>query len=231
MRAHSLPELMFGIQLLLVIVVCLFIMFRFGSRSFQLAVTRQGIEGEARRVAALIENDLLNSHYQSINIIRRTFNVDIDNDGEKELAVARYGVCMVGLRGWDEPGNFDFVTGMPIWNEHIVYYATDEEEGRLIRQIIRPPGGAKVSQYRLLTFSSANNMNLNPATNRNQQSYITLSTHVLDFNAATENSNQAVRVALKLRGKNVRRATSDKRVDETFQMERRITPENTFPRL
>jgi hypothetical protein len=216
-RAFSLIETVLACALLAVSVAVLFSTFELGSRSFRFGTTRQGLQNSAKRVLASLDTDIRRSDFSRIATLARAMMGGSSRDG----------VCLPGLSNPSAAGAFDVVTGLPRWDRYVVYYSTSEPEGgRLLRQVLQPPGAPYASPLR--SFSEASNLNDVPANNapnvlRTQQ----LTDGVEQFSVRPDGRLQVLRVELLLRARGGRRPGSQKQTDESLQLVWELQPENT----
>ena len=214
---------MVGLTLFGLVVFGLFAAFSHSTRSFQHAVLRQGLQGESLRFSNILGRDNRLTNYHSTHVVPRLFT---KSGG---LVVSRDGFAVAALSDWDDNSKFDTVTGLPIWDRHTVYYATDDaDSGRLIRQSIDPGGPTNGDPFFALDSNLQSQPNLNTGVLNTQQ----LSSNVESFSATADDGSEALVVSLVLRRKGgVKRTSAGRRTDETLESQITLTARNTFPRL
>lgn len=204
-----------------------FALFELGSRSFRLGSMRHGLQSDARRAAALLDQDLRRSDYGTVKVLDSGVNPSLQVLSTSGALVERDGVCLAGLSDWLSGASYDALSSRPLWDEYIVYYATTEAAGgRLIRQVLIPPTAPYSTPY--AGFTVAASLNLNPVLNaggvRNTQ---TLSQHVEELKIVPDAPTQSLQVSLKLRDTGGSKVGTTGRLDESLQLTFQIHPENT----
>lgn len=187
-RGFSLIELVASAAIFLLLSILIFAFFRFGTRSFQEANTRHGLQVDALRVMESIQAELKRSNIASVDHLH-------GSDDSREATVAdgtvdRDALCFVTLQNWQDktnPNNFDLESQAPLWNRYLIYYSTRDEIGRLLRLKIDPnppPQGAKLlprDDFEGLVFD-------NPTLNQfdgKTAPYVELAKNVLEFKVLT----------------------------------------------
>ena len=208
----------------------IFAIFEMGQSTFRFASLRQGLQSEARIAFYQMHNDLRHSSFVTATALPRTVNVVLPRQESKGAqSLDRDGICLASVLNWESPTAVDSVTGFPNFDSYTVYYGTSEPEGRLIRQMVVPP---LVGPYPNAQFSLANSMHDNPLSNSSRVGVTrTLSRQLLSMRARRDNTTRMILVDLRFRGLGSVRPGGGARADETFEMNLRIYPENTYPRV
>lgn len=229
-RAFSLLELSVSMAILSLVLLGIFGIFEVGQSTFHYASLRQGLQSEARIAFYSMSNDLRHSSFVTATAQPRTVSVILPRQEKRgPQTLDRDGLCMAGVQDWGSPGAVDPLTGFPNFDCYVVYYATTEPEGRLIRQIVKP---ALLGPYPNAQFSVANSMRDTPLTNANRVGLTrTLSSRLLSLRARRDNATRLINVRLRFRGMGANRPGSPAKADETFEMSLKTFPENTYPRV
>lgn len=187
-----------------------------GVRMFHHASLRQGIEGDARRIAARLRQDLATTDFRTVSSVTRTVATD-----------RRDGLAMAALSDWNEPTKFDAI-GLPKWDRYKVYYATQESPGRLIRQEVNPSGmptDGWVAPYANLSL----NLQDNPQLNLSVLNSNSLSDIVVRFTAEPDFADNTVTVNCRLRKIGPQKAQTLQRADENLEFRLLLKARNTWP--
>lgn len=214
----SVLEAVVVLAILSVVMLVVFALFQFGSRGFQHAVLRQGLLGDAQASATRFKADASPSHFRSITVVPRTINLP------GGASLRRDAVAFVGLSDWHNPANF-FPSGLPRWDRYIVYYATRDEEGLLVRQEVDLgplPGPVPYDDLAI-------NISDLPNTNANVFRSGILSKHVLEFEVGKNQTRQVLDLKLLLRQKGGKRVNSNQTVDEVHETVLSVEAMNSYP--
>jgi type II secretory pathway pseudopilin PulG len=219
----SLIETIVAMSILAFVMGAVFLAFTQSSRTFRHALLRQGLQGDAVKMESLLGRDIRVTDYHSNITTSRSFTT---SDGR---VVRRDGLSVAALSDWDDPTKFDSVTGLPLWDQYIVYYATDgEDEGRLIRQVVDGGGPTNGFPY----FGLSGNMATDPLINSNALSTTLISSQVDHFEVASDDGTQGLDIILRLRRRGERRRSGgEEKVDETLETRYSPVARNTFPKL
>ncbi|HIB64582.1 MAG TPA: prepilin-type N-terminal cleavage/methylation domain-containing protein [Phycisphaerales bacterium] len=235
LHGFSLIELVFAMGIFSIISVLIFAFFRFGTRSFSRANEKHGLQTDALRVAESLQLEMKRTNRSSVRILP----VNDTSDGE---AVRRDVVSFISLKDWKAKGdddNFDRVTRAPLWNRYVIFYATGEDIGRLIR-LRADPNPAPNAPVRIPTDDLDKLHFDNPSLNRidgEVPEYIELSKSVFSFE--TDEVKLAGRttgeydILLKLKQKRSRDQieSAEAREYDHYELSLRIRPENSFPEV
>lgn len=200
-RGTTLLEALVACSVLSLMLIALFALFNVGTRMFQLSVTRQGLEGEARRVNAWLEKDLRKTVASSTLL--------------ETSRPKRHGLCCPTLARWDLAGSYSAQSGLPDWDRYLGYYATlQQPTGRLLRCLYHP-GPAKAHQP-WAAFDPLAHLREDPKLNSNQESYQTLADDVQELTFGTDGKMLLVKLILEKQGK-------------TTEMRLEVHPQNQEP--
>ena len=242
-RGFSLIELVIATSLFLVISILIFSFFRFGTRSFKQANDRHGLQVEGLRVLESIQGEMKRTNRTSIQQEARTINVDVEG---KSTPVSRDAFSFVTLQKWGDrtnSNNYDLASGAPLWNRYIVFYATQEEVGKIIRLKLDPSPPPQAPRALPLT-DLVKVLSDNPKLNKYDgitPPFVTLSTKVQSFTfeegkqlnsttGLTERTGDYT-VSLKLKEKHSKSATDGhlNREFDYYELRMTVRPENSFP--
>lgn len=143
-RGFSIIELVVAASIFVILSGLVFSFFRFGSRSFQQANAKHGLQTDALRTIESLQVELKRSNRSSVSLLNDTTRQTNTPDGIQQ----RHAICFLTLKNWNDktnPNNYDLETQAPIWNRYLVFYATTPEFGELIRLRLDPnpaPTGA-----------------------------------------------------------------------------------------
>ena len=211
------------LSILSLLLVLIFGTFGMATSIFQDTDVRQSAELQLRSIKLLMERDLELSDYWYQNSLHRDFGTDPDT-GE---TVWRDAVSMCSLSDWKAVGNFDTLTGRPIWDRHIVWYATQESEAKLVRQVVQP-GGPVTEPYLAL---SSNVNDSNPEANVDLLHSRVLSDGIKNFQVIPRPQNGTVRISLRLRKGGAHRPNSMEKTEENLELTITFLPRNTWPKI
>ena len=221
-RGFSMIELLIAGLIMGLILLVVFGAFIYGTRSFRQAVLRSGLQGDSQKTTVKLGRDVRLSDFHSGFHVTRTLAT---SDGR---LVNRDALAVAALSDWADGTKFDPVTALPMWDQHIVYYATnDGDKGRLIRQVIDPGGPTGGAKY----FALNANINNDPALNSSVFSSEILSQDVDSFRAEVVDANEAIEVTLILRREQSQRAGNGEPIQESLESQYSLTARNTFPKL
>ncbi len=199
-----------------------FLLFSISYRGFVLSQTRQDIQNEVLRARQWLEQDFSLTHLGSIGILPRQFS----SYGE---SVSRDAVCALTVSEWSDDNNF-FPTGLPRWNRYVIYYATQESSGRLIRQVIDPQGMDPpliIRPYpKLYSVQPIESLDPTEIVSSRQ-----LASDVVEFSCRLDLREQSLWQVLKVRKRGGRATQGLKQTDQVIEATFRWDPLNTAPRL
>ncbi|MBN9413992.1 hypothetical protein ABS71_13875 [bacterium SCN 62-11] len=135
-RAFSLPELVLAMALFGLVSLLIFSMLLSGTRSFNIAMSRSTLQGELNRSLARLQGEVRRS---SVSLVGLVQGADRQLGGQ-----SRDGICLSALRDWRAPASYD-AQGTPLWDEFVLYYATMQTPGRLLRRTFHPAGAPYVA--------------------------------------------------------------------------------------
>ena len=231
-QAFTLIEILVVSGVFLMLVWMGFGVFDFGSRACGVSNLRSNLQSGAARVILSLENDLRRSNYSSITMISRS----VTFSGQ---TYRRDAICLVGVANWADPASFNTQFGFPNFDRYIIYYATTNAEGgRLIRSLVNttadPLGGTQsfLGITEKANFNNDPSLNVAPtASDPGQLAYTLLSDDVRNFVVSDGSTVQSIKASLTLFREGVLSPTGgQKRVDQSFQMDIDLSPQNTYPR-
>ena len=222
-RGLSLIETIVCFAILTFIMGAILIAFTHSSRSFRHALLRQGLQGDAIKLETLLGRDVRMTNFYSNIVVNRPFTTS----GGR--LVNRDGLSVAAMDDWDNPANYDPVTSLPLWNQYIVYYATNDGDfGKLYRQLIDP--GAPTGGLPYPTLSA--NMRNDPSLNLDVITTNLISSQVDDLSIRPDDNTQGMEVVLRLRRRGERRrAGGEEKVDETLEAQFSPIARNTIPKF
>lgn len=201
-RGTTLLEALVACSVLSIMLVALFALFHMGTQMFQLSVTRQGLEGEARRISAWLEKDLRKTVASS---------TILETSGRPK----RHGLCCPTLSRWDLPTSYSAQSGLPDWDRYLGYYATlQQPTGRFLRCLYNP--GAAKAHNPWAAFNAPAHLREDPRFNSNQESYQTLADDVQELSFGTNGKMLLVKLILE-------------RQNKTTEMRLEVHPQNEEP--
>lgn len=216
----SLVEVMLAMALLSMVILGIFGVFDLGQSAFRLMASRQDLQSQARTALFPIERDTLQTALTTVTL---------DDRAERSAVVEgtsfpRHAICMAGLDRWSDPTNFEALSGLPRWNRYLVYFATRQAGGFLVRWQVRPEAGASGTWS---DFSQGLPDDLAMPTlpaGYELERQQTLAVNVLEFRV--EPQEQTLIYHLKLRRRAGERLGGARPRDESFQLRLEATPNN-----
>jgi len=213
-------------SLFLVVLAIVFLFFGFGTRAFQTASQRQGVQSDALRVLDGLQSDLKRSAGSSVTWVSRQRLVDTQT-------VKRDAICFAALKDWSsihDSDNFDLLTAQPKWNRYWIYYATvNQEMGQMVRLKVdpSPPPIAPIPLPNVVSLLQDDPQSNNYNGQRPDFSY--LARNVLEF-SVQEVSSYEYLIVLKLRElAPPKPGGGPTRLHETYELRMGVHPENTYP--
>lgn len=230
-RGFSLIELTVSCLIFMTLSALIFSFFRYGTRSFQKANQKHGLQSDALRSLESLQNELKRSSRTSVDVL---------SDSSREMTVDgtpvhRDVISFATLKEWGDKTNsenYDLETGAPKWNRYWVFYATKAEQGHFIKLKV-DPNPAPEASIKLPRADLDRLCYDNPDTNSfsgQTPAYVTLAKNVVNFEiGAPERGSYPV--SLKLKEKHQVEATEPgaRRPYDYYELRLRITPENSFP--
>lgn len=213
----SLLELLAAMAVLTLLLSLVFGSFIMATRCFYETSTRQSAETELRAIKVLLQRDLEGTSFWQVGSVSRP-----TAQGQRD------GLSLVTLDDWSNNLNFDGASERPRWNRYVVWYATQEQPGRLVRQVIQPSSIPIPASYPNL----GTNMNdIDPLANASVLGSRILSHNVLDFEVIPRLQNGSVRVRARLYRAGLKRALSNTQVEDTLEVTMTFRPRNTWPAI
>lgn len=225
-RGYSLIELLVACSLFLVVLAIVFLFFGFGTRAFQTASQRQGVQSDALRVLDGLQSDLKRSAGSSVTRVTRQRLVETQN-------VQRDAICFAALKDWSnihDSDNFDLLTAQPKWNRYWVYYATNDSDlGQMIRLKVdpSPPPVAPIPLPNVASLLQNDPQTVSYNGQRPDFSY--LARNVLEFSVTVAGDYEYL-IILRLRElAPPKPGGGTTRLHETYELRMGVHPENTYP--
>jgi len=229
LKGFTLIESLVTIAVLGGLVLVIFAVFQVGATGFRVGTNRLDLQGDLRRLMAPLRKDLQNSSFQSTSFVSQSINVPSRPPRPNPtVTVQRDGLSMNGLLQPEDDDSYNKDSGLPIWDCYICYFATlDQPDGKLVRMVLRDPSHDVLSRP----------LNLGPAdlssANRDllQNNLKVLSDQMMEFGVTLDQSNQLVRLHLRLRSKIGHQMMGGRSLVEILEIQTTINPANTNPRL
>lgn len=198
--------------------VFIFYAFSMATSVFQDTEVRQSIEIQMKSIKLLLQRDLEMGDFWFVNTVSRP---QFDSSNRDALAVGT-------LANWDDSTQFDSTTGRPAWNRYVVWYATEQDPGALVRQIVEESAGVPLTgPYSAL----GTNLNEDPKANSDLLFTRTLSDKVKNFRVTSRLQNGTVAVSVRLEGRGAKRPNSTENTLETLGLNLIFRPRNTWPEI
>lgn len=156
--------------------ILVFALLQSGARSFGITMSRSTLQGELSRALARLQGEVRRSSASLVSVSRDPARFNRD------------GVSLCGLRDWRASASYS-PEGSPLWDEYLVYYATTESPGRLLRRVDHPAGAPYTRP--LPSFAMPDN----PAGSDSS----VLAQHVEEFKLAYDGGSSSLGVSLLLR--------------------------------
>jgi len=228
-KGFTLLESLVTIAVLGGLIAVVFAVFRVGATGFKVGTNRLDLQGDLRRLMAPLRKDLQNSSFQSTSFV--PISVDVPArppNANPTVTVQRDGLSLNGLLRPQEDGSYDNDSGLPIWDCYICYFATlDQPDGKLVRMVLKDSSHSVLSRP----------LNLGPGdlslSNKDllQNNLRVLSDQMMEFGVTLDESNQLVRLHIRLRSKIGHQVMGGRSLVEILEVQTTIDPANTNPRL
>ncbi|MCA9779756.1 MAG: type II secretion system protein [Candidatus Eremiobacteraeota bacterium] len=226
----SLIELMVAVSLFLGLSVLVFGFFRYGTRAFFTANQKHGMQMDALRTIESLQMELKRSARASVYPESGPSRSMIVEGQTVQRDVISFAT-LKDFRDISSSENYDPTTGAPLWNRYWVYYATKEEEGRMVRLKVDPdpapeaPVPLPQSDFERLYYD-------NPSSNTfegQNPPYVVLAKNVYDFRVTGVEG--AFFISLKLKEKHQKETVEagERRPYDYYEIDLSIRPENSFP--
>lgn len=219
-RGHTLLEVIMASSLLVMVVASIFAIFDLGQGSYRLSVMRNDLQNQGRATLALLEREVEQTSLSGMAVA----------DGSSrdlslpEGTVARHAICLVGLDDWTNPANFDPISGLPNWNRYLIFYATTESPGRLIRLEVSRAGAINGPWVDFESYLGNDPAALSLPVDFTLEGHRVLAGDIYDFHLAPE--DETMIFELKFRRRELAGLGGDRRRDETLQLKMEATPRN-----
>lgn len=210
----ALAELLVSMTIFSLVVGLCFYAASAGFRIFAHTTSRQSLQREARAIFAWLQRDMGLSNLVRCRTSQRS------NDGHR-----RDGVAVVGLDSWQTPLSTDPL-GLPAWDRVVIYVATRDSSGLLLRQLYAP--NSALIPLTAGDVQSILNEGLAGTTPPSDQRRLSGSVRSFQVDLSEER-NQAV-FDLVLEDTTVDGGGGRAR-KEVLQIQTTVRPHNTWPRL
>ena len=219
----SLIELVVSMAALAFIFAIVFLLFTYGHNGYAALNARQGVQASALKARLSLERDLGLSHFDSVGVVNR-----VEAGEERDIA------CLLALSNWNDDSLFA-ANGFPKWDREVVYYATLEPRGRLMRAVLEPPIPSGLSCLRIAPMDADL---LSTVEQDSPPSELCLAERqevirgVREFSVTADETHQLITVRLLVRDVSGRRpGQGSARVEEDFEAVFQLDPLNTSPRF
>lgn len=215
-------ELLISLGIFLIAMGAMFLLFQKGYQSFVFLQERQSVQGQVLRISSALESDFRVTHLGSVGVEQGQTTVA----GETQ---SRDRISCLGLSSWQDSANFAAGSGLPLWDQHVVYRASTEasldSDGRLERLVVRPEsvptGGLAVAPLGGLA-------SLDEDVIVSRQA---LCQDVLSWDCQLDLAGQRVTQVLRLRRSGAQRGLDANSTQESFEARFSWLPKNTVPKL
>ena len=228
-QGFSLLEVILSCSLLMLASAVIFSVFCYGQRGFSLASGRNSIQCDARSTFARLRQDLEQSAWSGVSLdtgVLRRATVPLSTGPSVQ---PRDLICMASLTDWYASGNFDPVTGLPLWNSYVLYHPdlqTNQSKLYRVELVVPAFSGGGWSDF---TTYFTGYLGTPPAVGTNISGAVVRSRRVLAgslLGFEISKSTKSILVTLRLwnRAKGVVQGSKDK--DEILEIRSRIAPNN-----
>ncbi len=215
-------ELLLAMGLLGLVVGLVFLSFRSTVRVFGESTLRQSAEQQLNAIRVLLERDTELTNFWLAKVAPRT-----STNGS-----SRDAFSMVAVSDWNNSSRFQSGTFRPAWDRQVVWYATEQTPGRLVRQANAPtpvpPSTYLNSPYSLLS-PGVSDSSLESGHAILSTRY--LSEDVVHFQVTSKVQNATLRVKLHLQKEGNYRRESMERAENNLEVDWTFCPKNTWPPL
>lgn len=194
--------------------------FALSTRLFQDTTIRQSAEVQLRTIKVLLQRDLELTNFWQISHVPRTVGSE-----------PRDAMALVGLGDWQSPSNFQVASDRPLWDRYIVWYATQQSPGRLVRQLVQPPLSGNPFYTGSYSGLSTSLSDSDPGSNRFASQTRVLSETVSEFELVPRLQNGTVRARIRLKALGGNRQLSHKQTQENLEVVMTFYPHNTWPKI
>lgn len=217
-KGFTLLETVVSVGIFSVLIVFIFYAFSMVTAIFQDTDVRQSIENQMKSIKLLIQRDLEMGDFWFINAVSRP----------QVNSTFRDGVAVGTLANWNDSAQYDVATGRPAWNRYVVWYASQEDPGRLFRQVVEEAAGVPL----LGPYASlGTNLSEDPNSNASLLYTRTLSNKVKNFRVIPRLQNGTVAVSVSLEGLGAKRVNSQENTLERISLDLVYRPRNTWPKI
>lgn len=205
-------ELLISVTIFVLVVGLCFYAASAGFRIFAHTTSRQSLQRDSRAIFTWLQRDV------GLSNLIRCHSVQRDNLGDRRDALA-----VAAMDSWQQPIATDSL-GLPRWDQLVVYVATREPQGRLLRQEFTPTIIPLQPSNVVSMLGSAIGGTLNSEDQRR------LSGSVKSFSVELSEARNRAVFDLILTEITVDAGGGRPRV-ESLQVQTTIFPRNTWPRL
>lgn len=186
-------------------------------RIFANANSRQSLQRDAQAIASWLQHDLSTTNLMRSKLLAR------DSSGDRRDALAA-----VAMSSWRQPIATDSLN-LPAWDRAVVFIATLDQPGKLLRQSLLPNGNPIPIQAPQVT--GILNDTVNGAFPYNQiENQRKLSGAIKSFAAEIVPAFNSIAIDLVLTEPTVHGGSGQAR-RETLEIHTSVVPHNTWPRL
>lgn len=231
-KGFSLIELIISCFIFVGLSILVFTFFRYGTRSFQTANQKHGLQTDALRTVESLKTELSRSARSSIDLLGEDDpSRSISVEGQ---SVRRDVISMAALKKWQDftsSENYDLESAAPKWNRYLIFYATKAEIGQIIRVKLDPTPPPEAPR-RILSSDLDATINDDPNLNRyagEVPSYVALARNVHEFKITPDGGGFSV--SLKLKERHITEAIEPgaRRPYDFYELKLTVTPGNTYP--
>lgn len=140
-QGTTLLETLISTAIFSFLALAIFSLYDIGRVKWNVMYLRHQLQNDARNGVSGLERDLRKTDYSSVDVY--TNPRVIPPGWPEDKPVPRWAICMIGLDDWNNPNNFDPVSGKPIWNQYVIYMATKQ----INKGNQGPLGGAGSGQF------------------------------------------------------------------------------------
>ena len=220
LKGFTLIEALVSLVALGLLTLGLGALFIFSLNGFKQAGARQGTQAQILSVRVSLANDLPLSNFRGAVVQERTKAVAGEN-------VRRDGLSIVSMSDWDDVSLYD-AAGLPRWDRHVVYYATLEDSGRLIRQLYQ---NTAIAPAPVPFLGLSSRLSDNPASNADSLRFRVVASGVHSWECEADVQKQAIVQTLKIRKTSGRSGLGAKSIDEVQEALFNWELVNTTPKL
>ena len=219
-RGNLLLELIVSMGIFTLLIGLLFAAFHQGTRIFGETTVRQSTARQMRNIRLLLGRDAKLANFWNSTFLSR-YNASYGY---------RDALALSALSDWDDPTKFDGFSGRPLWDRYVVWYATEELNGKLYRQLVAPSftGPSLIDPYDTLP---SNVSNIDPNNNDDIISSRLLSESVRNFRLDLRAQDGTLRAVVRLLSKGGPGVQTQTRVEDHLEVEMTFELRNSWPKI